>query len=749
MTMKAEEIIRDLPKGLFSWYDFKKKAKLLYVTAEQNDSLSELFRERQIQFTCVSVQETLEPEFLVHNQGRFDYIVAVQILAESSNPVGVLQIWHKLLAGQGILLLGMENRLGIRYFCGDRDPYTGRNFDGIEHYRRAGGIDGQYVKGRNYSGAELSDMLGQAGFLDRRSYSVFPGLDQPQLIYAEDYLPKEELGIRYFPRYHYPDTVFLEEEYLFSDLVRNGLFHKMANAYLIECANDGNFSNVLHVTLSTDRGKENALATIIRRDDLVEKRALYREGRENLTNLIENAKDLEAHGLNVIKADMQAESYVMSYVPEESAIIYLRRLIREDRDAFIKEMDRFRELILKSSEHIRTEEGDSRGVYFKKGYLDLVPLNSFLIDGEYVFYDQEFYEENYPANAIIYRAIHITYLGDLEMEAILPKEFFWERYGLKCELELWKAKDREFIRRLRNQRELKSFFETCQHNLEVVNTNRQRMNFSATEYEKIFVDIFKGTEDKKLFLFGSGNFAKKFLVTYQKEYPVYAIIDNNEKRWGEEMNGISIQSPDILKGMDPEQYKVIICIKSYAAVVKQLECLGVKHYGIYDVNAKYQRKQTPVIINASGTGEKAPSKKYHVGYIAGVFDLFHVGHLNMFKRAKEQCDYLIVGVVTDEGVRKNKNTEPFVPFAERIEMVQSCKYVDEAVEIPLDYAGTREAYRRYHFDCQFSGSDYVDNPDWLGEKTFLEKNGADMVFFPYTQSTSSTKLKKLIDKGLA
>lgn len=141
-------------------------------------------------------------------------------------------------------------------------------------------------------------------------------------------------------------------------------------------------------------------------------------------------------------------------------------------------------------------------------------------------------------------------------------------------------------------------------------------------------------------------------------------------------------------------------------------------------------------------------KRYHVGYIAGVFDLFHIGHLNMFRRAKEQCDYLIVGVVTDEGVRKYKEVDPFIPFSERIELVRSCRYVDEAVEIPLNYNGTRDAWRLYQFDCQFSGSDYVDNPDWLAEKEFLEKHGAEMVFFSYTESTSSTRIKSLIEKKL-
>ncbi len=120
----------------------------------------------------------------------------------------------------------------------------------------------------------------------------------------------------------------------------------------------------------------------------------------------------------------------------------------------------------------------------------------------------------------------------------------------------------------------------------------------------------------------------------------------------------------------------------------------------------------------------------------------------MFKRAKEQCEYLIMGVVSDEEVRKYKKVEPFMSFEERAELVRSCRYVDEVVEIPLNFGGSRDAWRLYHFDCQFSESDYVNNPDWMAEKQFLEKHGAKLVFFPYTETTSSSKLKKLIDQKL-
>jgi cytidyltransferase-like protein len=125
-----------------------------------------------------------------------------------------------------------------------------------------------------------------------------------------------------------------------------------------------------------------------------------------------------------------------------------------------------------------------------------------------------------------------------------------------------------------------------------------------------------------------------------------------------------------------------------------------------------------------------------------------VGHLEKFKMAKELCDYLIVGLVTDEGVVRYKKTTPFVPFEERKAMLEACRYVDEVVKIPPNFGGTREAWKMYGFDVQFSGSDYEDDPRWIADKEFLEEHGSTMVFFPYSEATSSSKLKELINRKL-
>ncbi len=781
--MQTDELIWELPKGLIKWYEFQKGSRALYVSVNETEAspYAEVLAECGLGVDVLSV-ECLDKVVQENNSTlgcAYKYIVMAGALEYSKAPEAVLRILRNTLTETGKLLLGVDNRLGIRYFCGDRDVFTGRNFDSIENYTRINASDMQQLAGRSYAKAEVEAMLVNAGFSDYRFYSVFPELARPQVLFAEDYLPEEELEVRVFPQYNYPDTVFLEEERLYTTLIQNGLFHAMANGYLIECSMDGVFSNAKQVTASMERGKENAMFTIIRRDDKVEKRPVYEEGKKKIKQLFENNEYLKARGVSMVDACLDENAYVMPYVQGEAVTDYFRKLLIKDKELFLKELDRFWEVIQKSSETVpyeeidwerfepywqkrkaddpgkdkwrkvafgTTQEQENLGVILKRGYIDLVSLNCFYIDGEFVFYDQELYVENLPAKAILHRTITLIYRANTQLEAILPLNSLLLRYHLEAYKELWNQFTGRFLKEFRNDTKLSGYYKTHRRDIGVIHSNRQRMNYSADEYERLFRDIFHGTEGRKLYLFGSGNFTKKFLSQFGEDYEIAGILDNNSEKWETEMAGIPIYNPEYLRTLPIGTYKVIVCIKNYVPVVRQLKELGVRDFGIYDDNLKYPRKQKMVVTAAKQDGEEP--KKYHVGYIAGVFDLFHIGHLNMFKRAKEQCDYLIVGVVNDESVMKKKRTMPYIPFEERLEMVRSCRYVDEAVEIPTEYGDTDEAYRRYQFDVQFSGSDYADDPAWLAKKAFLQKQGSDMVFFPYTQSTSSTKLKALIEKKL-
>lgn len=137
-------------------------------------------------------------------------------------------------------------------------------------------------------------------------------------------------------------------------------------------------------------------------------------------------------------------------------------------------------------------------------------------------------------------------------------------------------------------------------------------------------------------------------------------------------------------------------------------------------------------------------KKYKVGYTTGVFDMFHIGHLNILKRAKEQCDYLIVGVSTDELVQEYKHKNTIVPFTERAEIVGACRYVDEVV-VQSDRDKIK-AYNKYHFDAMFVGDDWKGKKLFVQVEKYLHDHGSDIVYFPYTQGTSSTVLREKLLK---
>ena len=137
-------------------------------------------------------------------------------------------------------------------------------------------------------------------------------------------------------------------------------------------------------------------------------------------------------------------------------------------------------------------------------------------------------------------------------------------------------------------------------------------------------------------------------------------------------------------------------------------------------------------------------KKYKIGYTSGVYDMFHIGHLNLLKRAKEQCDYLVVGVTTDE-LAQYKHKTPIVPYEERRQIVESIKYVDLAV--PQENMDKLASCKKYNADVIFVGDDWKGTDKWNKIEEDLATIGAEVVYFPYTKGTSSTILReKLVNK---
>lgn len=139
------------------------------------------------------------------------------------------------------------------------------------------------------------------------------------------------------------------------------------------------------------------------------------------------------------------------------------------------------------------------------------------------------------------------------------------------------------------------------------------------------------------------------------------------------------------------------------------------------------------------SGRLDNNRRVKIGYLSGTFDLFHIGHLNLLRRAKQQCDYLIVGV-HESGAWKGKET--FIPFEERVQIVGACKYVDKVVKSCREDS---DAWDLWHYDKLFVGSDYKGTERFNRYEEYFKDKGVEIVYFPYTQSTSSTQIRQTIN----
>lgn len=131
-----------------------------------------------------------------------------------------------------------------------------------------------------------------------------------------------------------------------------------------------------------------------------------------------------------------------------------------------------------------------------------------------------------------------------------------------------------------------------------------------------------------------------------------------------------------------------------------------------------------------------------IGYTTGVYDLFHIGHLNLLKSAKGMCDKLVVGVTVDELV-SYKGKKAMIPFEDRIEIVRSCKYVDAAV--PQYNMDKLEACKKLGVKILFVGDDWYNTEKWNKYEKEFEDLGIKIIYFPYTQGTSSTQIRKALE----
>ena len=216
-------------------------------------------------------------------------------------------------------------------------------------------------------------------------------------------------------------------------------------------------------------------------------------------------------------------------------------------------------------------------------------------------------------------------------------------------------------------------------------------------------------------------------------------------------NRILDVSPGSLKGtnFNGTGNDLALTMETAGNILKKMwarECLYIPQYEeIYkNVLERYHNDPLKYGIESYAykqkSGRMSTKPQVIVGYLSGTFDLFHIGHLNLLRRAKEHCDYLIVGV-HKSGAWKGKET--FIPFEERLAIVESICYVDRAIE---SFTEDSDAYDALHYDRLFVGSDYKGTERFQRYEAYFADKGVEIVYFPYTQGTSSTQLREALKK---
>lgn len=471
--------------SLLNWYEFEEHASLLEIGGNLG-ALTGLFCDRCEEVVTVEkslVRATAICERYKNRNNlniyagsvedislnkKFDYVVAIGILGsqdfESKDLAGYANFVRKIseyLKPDGKLLIAEENRYGIRYFCGVPDSRTGKPFDGINQYPES--------KNRySFSKQELIEILKGAGFENYKFYYPLPDYKLTQVVYSDEYSPQGGMRDKVIPYYTTKDSLVAVEADIYDDLVKNNVFEFFSNSYLVECGAQSDFCSVVYAVLSTDRGKEHGLVTAIHENHTVSKRALYEEGQESIKRNYDNIIDLQKHGVGVVPHELRNNTIYMPYVTGGSLMDFLSKEIERDKTHFVKLLDELYDNIIRSSVEAAPEKNALQnakskdvdwGIVLENAYIDMVPMNCFYKDGQFLFYDQEFLCKNYPAKYIMFRVLLYTYIFITNANHIIPQKELIKRYGLEDVWDICMDEEGKFISDNRNHRVYHYFYE--------------------------------------------------------------------------------------------------------------------------------------------------------------------------------------------------------------------------------------------------------------------------------------------------
>ncbi len=570
VDLTYENILYDAELNILRWYRFSENAVVLAI-GWNNQLVRRFCEERGYIFEEATPSDLLESDYSDKHKGTADYAILMETIEVTVKPAVLLRKAYDCLKEAGRLLVIANNKYAIKHFCGEKTPYEERLFDELEGKWAA---DGSH----SFGIGELEQLFRDADIKNVKKYAVYPQLYNAKKIYSFEYEIRDKADVQFQPWYKDNSLIFADEGKMYAGLAASGLLYALANGFIFDAGRKEEQSGALFVTISSGREAERQFITVVNASGIVEKRPIYENGMGGIRMLEKNHKYLCDRGLHMVPGKMTADSYQMNYVKSPSLLEQMEKAFYRGNGEVITLFDQYVEELRKSSMITETNE---LGDILQYGFIDLVPINCFYDNGQFLFFDQEYVLPNLPLKVIIYRSLVIMYDAYPEFAWQIPISFFFDRYYIsECIDEIRKVES-EFLLELNVENLMVLHKDYHAPFIASIEANREAVN-EASLKNLLKENGSQNEEGIKIILLGANDKARQFLNAYRANCEIAMIIDENPAKQGMDFEGYIVSTMEQLAGLDQQEYKVIILEGDVLPAYQRLRRWGIECIGWYE-----------------------------------------------------------------------------------------------------------------------------------------------------------------------
>lgn len=480
-------------QNILNWYPFKKTDNILAL-GENSEELLDVLNERTNKVTVIDI---FDEKNLAKDQ--YDFIILIGILENWKNVVKsninieeLINILGKYLKIDGKILLALDNKFGLRYFAGNPEKILNKKFESLIGYNN------EPEKIETFTKTKIEIILNKLGY-NTRFYYPLPDYKLPNVIFSDEQLPEYNSIDKYNPYFIENSDIIFNEIDVFREILKTdkNMFTFFANSFLIEATKGECNKEYKYISFNNLRKEEYRLITKVS-NDYVEKQMITKKSKKHYENIKDNIRILENNNIkcidyienDVIKSKYMDQKYLLNNVLTE-------KLEQKKIDDFYKILDNYIDIISKNSYkeincentvfkkydiEVKDKELIKSLNFVKKGLWDMTFKNCFFKDDEFLFFDQEWEDDNIPVEYILYHSIYYT----ISLRRFMKIEDLFEKYNLMQYIDLFKELDNKMQEKIRDY-EIWKFY-----------SENHYFNIDDTKQEIINLNIRSNAKDEKI-----------------------------------------------------------------------------------------------------------------------------------------------------------------------------------------------------------------------------------------------------------